>query len=292
MKNKVFYLSLIAVAFLTSSCGMSYYASSVYDDGIYYRSNPMSRSAVMAANEQMRNYNREVDASYFTTDSLGNVVLAEGVTYEDLLHRFDSPTYDYSLDYGGWYGDPYYSGYNTYSYAYNSPYYSYWYSPARYRSYGWYSPWAYSSYWYDPWYYDYYDWYGYGWYSPWRYSSYWYSPWYYGYGWSGHNHHYHPYNPKDKGHYGYNPSSNYYGRRHGGAATSPGTISSRRSYTNGGSYIPSTSVTGGRRVSGTPVGGTRSNGSSYRTGGTRSTTSGGNASYSTGGRRSSGSSSS
>ena len=165
MKNKVFYLSLIAVAFLTSACGMSYYASSVYDDGIYYRSNP---AASRAANEQMRNYNREVDASYFTTDSLGNVVLAEGVTYEDLLHRFDNPTYDYSLDYGGYYGDPYYNGYNNYSYAYNynySPYYSYYgyntyYNPWRYSySYNWYSPWRYSSYWYDTCYYDYYyDW--------------------------------------------------------------------------------------------------------------------------------------
>ena len=170
MKNKVFYLFLIAVTMVISSCGTtSYYSSASFDDGIYYRATRESRAAMVASNKEMHESAKKPQ-SYILEDEEGNYYLVDDETsYAERLRKFDSPTYTFYVDYGVWTSPWYNPWWGSYRYPYfGYPYYS-WYS-------GWYSPWYHG--WYDPWYSGWYDpWYygygGYGWYY-----NYW-NPWYY-----------------------------------------------------------------------------------------------------------------
>ena len=154
MNNKRFgFFVILAFAALASSCGTStYYSSSAYSDGIYYRPTQESR-AKMIAEKQTRASRSQYD-QYLARDEEGNLYvvteLMDGETYESRLHKFDTP----------WYANPYW--YDTWNYGwYNS-----WYG---YRPYYGYYPGFYSPYWYD------------GWYRPWLWGGIGYAGWY---GWN------------------------------------------------------------------------------------------------------------
>lgn len=168
MKNKRFgFFMILAFTALASACGTSgYYASSVYDDGIYYRPTADSRARMIAAQEMQREKERQRQQDrYLAQDEEGNLYvvteLLNGETYESRLRKFDSPYYvNFS-----WYG------------AWDSPWYNTWYNP-----------------WWGSWRYGFAPYYGY--YNPyysWNWG--WYDPWYWGVGgfagWYGHNYWYH-----------------------------------------------------------------------------------------------------
>ena len=151
MKHKVLCLTLAWCTLILASCGSaSYYSSTSYDDGIYYRPTPASR-AVLVANNQEEAYQRSRTLeSYFEVDSVtGRVYLADGVSYSDLLRKFDSPNYVFTLNTGGWYYDPWYNPWwGGWRFSWCDP----WWGPVPYH------PWY--SHWYDPWYDP--------WYGPWH----------------------------------------------------------------------------------------------------------------------------
>ena len=169
MKNKRFGLMLIlAFAALATSCGTSgYYASTSYEDGIYYRPTKEERAKMIAEQQALREQaeQRQYD-QYLAKDEDGNLYvvteLLDGETYESRLHKFDSPWYTNPYWYDtwnyGWYNSWY--GYRPY-YAYGYPYYGY------YGYYGYYNPWYYSWGYYDPWYW------GAGAYGSWYAWNYW-----------------------------------------------------------------------------------------------------------------------
>ena len=222
MRRKLLYcLALTVMALSMSSCGVYYttsYSTSPRVDGIYYRPTTASRIAVVEST--VPQYNETPVEAYFETDpETGRIYLAEGISYEELLRKFDSPTYTVNINYGGWY-DPWYNpwwGSWRYRsrYHYYSPYYSgYWYSS-----------------WYDPWYYDSYCWsrgyyYG-GWYSTYS----WYDPWYWGSPYCYHYYH-HPYHYHHHHHYGHhhNDPGHYGGHHHSNYR--PGTVYGHRSAAN------------------------------------------------------------
>ena len=170
MKNKRFgLLMILAIAAFASSCGTSgYYATSMYEDGIYYRPTKESRARMIAAQEDLREKQemRKYD-QYLAKDEEGNLYvvteLLNGETYESRLRKFDSPWYTNSIWYGGW----------------DTPWYNPWWSSYPYYGNSW--TWGYA--WLD----SYYGWgypYYYGRYNPWYYS--WgYDPWYWGAGYAG-----------------------------------------------------------------------------------------------------------
>jgi Putative GTPases (G3E family) len=196
-RNLLYCLAFAALALSLSSCGVYYttsYSTSPRVDGIYYRPTTASRLAVVESTvPQYNNYQTEAPAeTYFETDpETGRIYLADGVSYEELLRKFDSPTYNVTINYGGWY-DPWYNpwwGSWRYRHHYYSPYYrGYWYS-------SWYDPWY-----YDSWYtwsrgYYYGGWYSaYSWYDPW----YWGSPYYHHYYYHPHHHHHHHHHGADE----------------------------------------------------------------------------------------------
>ena len=181
MKNNRFgFFVILAFAALASSCGTSgYYASSVYDDGIYYRPTAESRAKMVAAQEAQREKERQRQYDqYLAKDEEGNLYvvteLMDGETYESRLHKFDSPFYNSYAWYGYW----------------DDPWYNPWWGSWRY---------GYSSWWRNPWYSaSWYGYYPYGYYSPYYWSG-WYDPWYWGVGYAGwygydrwYHHHYYP----------------------------------------------------------------------------------------------------
>lgn len=179
MKNNRFgFLMILAFAALASSCGTSgYYATEQYNDGIYYRPTAASRAKMVAAQEALRERERQRQYDqYLAKDEDGNLYvvteLLDGETYESRLHKFDSPYYNNYVWHSYWDWD--YPWWGSWRYAYSN-----WY---------WRSPW------YDV------SWYGhypyYGWYSPYYSWGGWYSPWYWGAGYAGwygwhHWHHWH-----------------------------------------------------------------------------------------------------
>ena len=254
MKNNRFgFFVILAFAALASSCGTSgYYASSVYDDGIYYRPTAESRAKIVAAQEAQREKERQRQYDqYLAKDEDGHLYvvteLMDGETYESRLHKFDSPWYTNYAWYGYW----------------DSPWYNPWWGSWRYSYYNrafWGSPWYYSSWYgyYDPYYY--YSW------DPWYWGTGMYAGWYGWYGWDRWHHHY------------YYPSYGYYG-------PGPGPRDHYRNVV----YTPRNAATGSGMYRTTGAGTVNGNRGMYTT---RRTSSGGSVSTrtSTGTVRSSGTS--
>ena len=306
MKNNRFgFLMILAFAALASSCGTSgYYASSVYDDGIYYRPTAESRAKMVAAQEAQREKERQRQYDqYLAKDEDGNLYvvteLMDGETYESRLHKFDSPWYTNYAWYGAW----------------SSPWYNPWWGSYRYPYFS--SSWYWRSGWYDSWYWGY-PYYGY--YDPWYYNygwGGWYEPWYWGAGyagWYGYNrwygHHYYPGyinpgpGPRGDRNYGrnmvYTPRNSATGSgiyRNTGASSASGNrgmYTTRRTSSGGSVSTRSSSGTvrsSGSRPTRTGSSGssgsyTRSSGGSYSGGGSSRSSSGGG--YSGGSSSSSG----
>lgn len=249
MKNKLFYLfSLTAVALLLGSCGTQSRVSTLtQDDGIYFKRDKEARAKEISARIAQRELDNMSDrlSTYLYRDEDGNLRMADGVTYEQLLKKFDGPEYVYVHDYNWWYGDPWY---NPWWGSWRNPYYWSW-GGAFYGSHylaGW---------WYnDPWYWSY-PYYGY--YTP--YSPYGpYNPFYYGGYWS------HPIDPG----FSVRPTERVaYGKRtpsrSGSMYRSTGSYSgSRGSYNSSGVYTGSRTSTSSSGYTRT-TGGSRS--SSYTT---------------------------
>ena len=180
MKNKRFgFLAILAFAALASSCGTSYYTTSMYDDGIYYRPTKDSRARMIAAQEALREKEemRRYD-QYLARDEQGNLYvvteLMDGETYESRLRKFDSPWYTP----GVWYGNSWTWGYawldSYYGWGYPYHYHYSWGHPYYYGRYNPYYGWGY----YDPWYWgigSYAGWYGYNYWNRHHYPHYWWS---------------------------------------------------------------------------------------------------------------------
>lgn len=154
-------LLILALTMLVSSCGTtSYYASDVYQDGIYYRPTKESRAQIIATNNaqlaaalEEASYNDE----YVATDSEGNVWVVNKNSngyFASKLRRFDNPNYYY----------PYYvgAGLSVMLDVFGRPiFWDSFYGPRHYSWY-WNDPWYYR---YDPWYYRYDPWYRPGYYA-------------------------------------------------------------------------------------------------------------------------------
>lgn len=192
--KKVLIIASLLVTVLLSSCGTSasYYASSEFEDGIYYR--PSKEAALASAkiedevDELIARTKRE--AARFTD----TIVISGATASVDLEYRPDTryalvldndsagPIGEVNLNFNFddyWYG---YRNYNYWDYWYmanNWPwcgywgYYDPWFGPGWGIGFGW-SSWYGWGVWFDPWYGPWYNpWYA--WYGPW------YGPWYYDY---------------------------------------------------------------------------------------------------------------
>lgn len=214
MKNQ--FIILLSLGTLLSSCGTTtHYASSSYDDAIYYNpGNGQTNTINSATNDTLfvlKNKTREAAQSNKSVNVREIIIMDEDTTvivpkesFEEILTKFDSPYYVVDIN------------------ITNGRGYDYWNDP--YWSYGFYNPWYFrhnrfgpwGSYWYDP-----YDWFYSPYYSYW--NSPWYNPWYYGsygFGYGGYYGGYYGYGyyPYDSWYYsgggfGYNNRKALYGRR-------------------------------------------------------------------------------
>ncbi len=210
MKN-TFIFALILGSMTLTGCGVIVVnsGSSWNDDAIYARPDRErmeARAAAQAELERLRAADRQGsgttvaavdDVLFFDDNGVVEIdakpgetylIYEDGLSYEERLHRFDSPDYTININVNAW-DDAWYNPWWGISYYWYSPLHG-WYSPWVYGRYnpayygGWYGPFCYGYVgWYDPWYFDpfYYGWgFGWGWYDPWyRYG--WYDRyWYYG----------------------------------------------------------------------------------------------------------------
>lgn len=195
MKKSLILLSICSAVLLTSCGTSSYYASSSFEDGIYYRPSQESRAKVEADNAEVRRLieqTRQEAARFSDTIVIASANSTLDVSYtpdtqytimfDDQLDSLGQLNLNFNFD--DWY--PCY-GYRDY--------YSYWdwrywnvFGPSWHR-WGWYNPWYWG--WYDPWYWSWgigfaWDpWYGpWGWFGPgywgpgyWGWYDPWYGPW-------------------------------------------------------------------------------------------------------------------
>lgn len=261
MKKSLILLSICSAVLLTSCGTSSYYASSAFEDGIYYRPSGDVREEARADSEEVQKLisrTRQEAARFSDTIVIASANSTLDVSYvpeKQYTLMFDQPldslgqvNLNFNFDFNDWYP----------GYGYRD-YYSYWdwrywgaFGPSWYR-WGWHSPW-YGWGWYDPWYcgwgfgfglaWD--PWYGPwgGWYAGWYGPGYWgwYEPWY--------------------GPWGYPVASfypTYYGKRNVGIRTGSGVTGGRRlasgttgtSLRSGGrTAAPSMSVVRGSGTSG------------------------------------------
>ena len=196
MKKSLILLSICSAVLLTSCGTSSYYASSSFEDGIYYRPSQESRAKVEADNAEVRRLieqTRQEAARFSDTIVIASANSTLDVSYtpdtqytimfDDQLDSLGQLNLNFNFD--DWY--PCY-GYRDY--------YSYWdwrywnvFGPSWHR-WGWYNSWYWG--WYDPWYWSWgigfaWDpWYGpWGWFGPgyWGPGYWgWYDPWYCGWG--------------------------------------------------------------------------------------------------------------
>ena len=186
MKKSLILLSICSAVLLTSCGTSSYYASSSFEDGIYYRPSQESRAKVEADNAEVRRLieqTRQEAARFSDTIVIASANSTLDVSYtpdtqytimfDDQLDSLGQLNLNFNFD--DWY--PCY-GYRDY--------YSYWdwrywnvFGPSWHR-WGWYNSWYWG--WYDPWYWSW----GIGfawdpWYGPWG----WFGPGYWGPGYWG-----------------------------------------------------------------------------------------------------------
>ena len=205
MKKSLILLSVCSAVLLTS-CGTSaYYASSGFEDGIYYRASKDARDEIVADNEKVHRLIEQTkqEAARFSD----TIIIASPdsrlelqytprtqytIMFDDKLDSLGQVNLNFNFD-------DWYPGYGF------GDYYSYWdwryrdvFGPMWYRGWpgygywGWYDPW-YGGWnfgfgitwdpWYGPWGRWYAGWYGPGWWGPglWGWYDYWYDPWYWGY---------------------------------------------------------------------------------------------------------------
>lgn len=241
MKNQI--IALIFFGLLFSSCGTTtHYASSSYEDAIYY--NPSENRQITlnsATNDELivlKNKTQEIvqpikdqkvqNIIYMDSSLVSDSLVSDSLeSYEDRLCKFDSPYYVININIvNGWGGnnywnDPWYSGYyNPWYYGHHG--YNSWYG----QGYGYGQGYRYGGYGYGP-----YDWYYSPYYSYW--NSPWYNPWYGGmYGYN--NYGYYGYYGGYYGYYQTDSRDNYYGRRIEKDASNYGGREGARS---GGSYL-------------------------------------------------------
>lgn len=184
MKKSLIFLSICSAALL-SSCGTSsYYASSAFEDGIYYRPDKESRQQLAEDRQEMQDLIEKTrqEAARFSdtimlasingTNSITSAATANAVPVNINMDNW----YEYNL-----------LGYDTYCSYWDWRYWDMFGPWGRYSSwadwYNWYSPWFPGI--YDPWYPSYgwtwsFAWNSWGWYGPWwgGYWGGWYDPWY------------------------------------------------------------------------------------------------------------------
>lgn len=245
MKKSLILLSICS-AVLTASCGTSsYYASSGFDDGIYYRPDRETRAEAAADNEKVSRLVEQTrqEAARFSdtiiissTNSTIDVPYTPDTQYTIMFDNQPEPSSQVNLNF---YFDDWYPGYGY------MDYYSYWdwrywnvFGPSWYR-WGWYDPWYWG--WYGPWYgswnfsFGLFGWYLPGYWGPGYWG--WYDPWF--------------------GPWGYpatNPRPVYYGKRDTGGVRAGGlsggrTMASERGTTvrnEGRGSKPSMSLVRGR----------------------------------------------
>ena len=185
MKKSLILLSICSAVLLTSCGTSSYYASSGFEDGIYYRASEDARDEARADSEKVGRLIEQTkkEAARFSD----TIIIASPnsqlelqytprtqytIMFDDQLDSLGQVNLNFNFD--DWYP----------GYGYGD-YYSYWdwrywhaYSPFWHRS--WWGPWYGWGGWYDPWYWGF----GFGWdpwYGPW---GGWYAGWY-GPGWWG-----------------------------------------------------------------------------------------------------------
>ena len=248
MKKSLILLSICSAVLLTSCGTSSYYASSAFEDGIYYRPSKDARAEALADDAQVREL---IDRTRQEAARFSDTILIAGANSTVDIPYIPETQYtlmfDNSLDSLGQVNinfnfDDWYPGYGYRNY------YSYWdwrywgvFGPSWHR-WGWYDPWYCG--WYDPWYcgwgwgfgFAWDPWYGPwgGWYAGWYGPGYWgwYDPWY--------------------GPWGYPVASfhpTYHGKRGTGTVRAGGmTEGGRRMASAGGSSVR----TGGRQSTAAP----------------------------------------
>ena len=252
MKKSLILLSICSAVLLTSCGTSSYYASSAFEDGIYYRPSGDVREEARADSEEVQKLisrTRQEAARFSDTIVIASANSTVDVPYvpdaqytlmfDNRLDSLGQVNLNFDFDFYDWYP----------GYGYRD-YYSYWdwrywgaFGPSWYR-WGWHSPW-YGWGWYDPWYCG---WgFGFGmawdpWYGPWGgwYAG-WYGPGYWGW--------YDPWYDPWYGPWGYPvasfyPTYAYYGKRNTGLRTGSGVTGSRTLASAGGSSLRS----GGRKA--------------------------------------------
>lgn len=260
MKKSLILLSICSAVLLTSCGTSSYYASSAFEDGIYYRPSGNAREEARADSREVQELisrTRQEAARFSDTIVIASANSTVDVPYvpdtqytlmfDNQLDSLGQVNLNFDFDFYDWYP----------GYGYRD-YYSYWdwrywdvFGPSWYR-WGMYSPW-YGWGWYDPWHcgwgfgfgFAWDPWYGPwgGWYAGWYGPGYWgwYDPWYWGY-------------PVAS----FYPTYAYYGKRNTGLRTGSGVIGGRTLASAGGSSLrsggrtatPSMSVVRGSASSG------------------------------------------
>lgn len=241
MKKSLILLSICSAVLLTSCGTSSYYASSAFEDGIYYRPSKDVRAEAEADGAQVRGLierTRQEAARFSDTILVADANSTIEIPYTPETQytvMFDRPLdslgqVNLNFNFDDWYP----------GYGYGS-YWSYWdwrywdvFGPSWYR-WGWHSPW-YGWGWYDPWYCGW-SW-GFGfawdpWYGPWGgwYGPGWYDPWYWGY-------------PVAS----FYPAYAYYGKRNVGVRSGSGVTGGRTMALAGGTSLRS----GGRTAGAAP----------------------------------------
>lgn len=184
MKKSLIFLSMCSAALL-SSCGTSsYYASSAFEDGIYYRPDKETRQELEADRQEVQGLiekTRQEAARFSDTIMLASINGTNSIT--STAAATATPV---NINVDNWY-EYNLLGYDTYCSYWDWKYWDMFGPWGRYSSwadwYNWYSPWFPGI--YDPWYPSYgwtwsFAWNSWGWYGPWwgGYWGGWYDPWY------------------------------------------------------------------------------------------------------------------
>ena len=173
MKKSLIFLSMCSAALL-SSCGTSsYYASSAFEDGIYYRPDKETRQELEADRQEVQGLiekTRQEAARFSDTIMLASINGTNSIT--STAAATATPV---NINVDNWY-EYNLLGYDTYCSYWDWKYWDMFGPWGRYSSwadwYNWYSPWFPGI--YDPWYPSYgwtwsFAWNSWGWYGPWGY---------------------------------------------------------------------------------------------------------------------------
>ena len=178
MKTRL--IPLFAALIALSACGSSAQFASTgqqFQDGIYYRPEPVTTLTVPANDEELTSLIEQTKGSeiylrngqgadtLFIPENMSATVRFDRSANTTTVTLSEAPVVDIWMGYS-----PYSRWYYRSSWAWGSPFYR---------------PWRYSAWAWDPWYWDFYDpwYYGsyWGWHSPYWYDAYWYGGYYGGY---------------------------------------------------------------------------------------------------------------